>query len=115
VLEFCKRDHADLIASDILRFEIRKCQDIIRREYASDILKKAKIDVSITDKIRERALELERQGFRGVDALHVASAEVGKADFFCTCDDGIIRKAKSGKPSKVRILSPLDLAKELKL
>ena len=41
LIEFCKGNKADLIASDILRFEIRKCQNVIRREYAQDVLKKA--------------------------------------------------------------------------
>ena len=115
LLEFCKGDQADLITSDILRFEIRNCQNIVRREYAEDVLKKAGTNVLLTDKIRARALELEGLGFRGIDALHLASAEAGNADFFCTCDDGIIKKAKSEKLSKIKVLSPIDLIKELKL
>ncbi|NJL59896.1 MAG: type II toxin-antitoxin system VapC family toxin [Desulfobacteraceae bacterium] len=115
LLEFCKSDQAELITSDILRFEIRKCQDVLRREYVTDILKKAKTDVLLTDKIRKRALELEGLGFRGVDALHLASAEAGKANFFCTCDDGIIKKAKSKKLSRIKVFSPPNLMKELKL
>lgn len=115
LIEFCKENHADLITSDILRFEIRNCQNIVRREYAEDVLKKAGTDVSLTEEIRRRAVELERFGFRGVDALHLASAEAGDADFFCTCDDEIIKKAKSKKMNKIKVLSPIDLIKELKL
>ncbi|MCI5164443.1 MAG: hypothetical protein D3917_21010 [Candidatus Electrothrix sp. AX5] len=33
-------------------------------------------------------------GFASIDALHLASAEVVKADFFCTCDDKFLKKAK---------------------
>ena len=115
LIEFCKGNNADLITSDILRFEIRNCQNIVRRNYAEDILKKAKIDVSLTEEVRKRAVELEQFGFRGVDALHLASAEAGNADFFCTCDDEIIKKARQKKVSKVKVLSPTDLIKELKL
>jgi predicted nucleic acid-binding protein len=115
LIEFCKENHADLITSDILRFEIRKCQNVVRREYAEDVLKKAIVDISLTEQIRRRAVELEEFGFRGVDALHLASAETGNADYFCTCDDEIIKKAKSKQVSKIRVLSPIDLIKELKL
>jgi predicted nucleic acid-binding protein len=31
-------------------------------------------------------------GIKPLDALHLASAESGKADYFCTCDDKIIKK-----------------------
>jgi len=115
LIEFCKGTHAELIASDILRFEIRNCQNTLRRQYAENVLKKAGTDVSLTEEIRKRAVELEGFGFRGVDALHLASAEAGNADFFCTCDDGIIKKAKSKKVNTVKVLSPTDLIKELKL
>ncbi len=87
----------------------------VRREYAQDILKIAEVDVSLTEKIRKCAAELEGFGFRGVDALHLASAEAGHADFFCTCDDGIIKKAKSEKVGRIKVLLPTDLIKELKL
>lgn len=115
LIEFCKGNKADLIASDILRFEIKKCQNVIRREYAQDVLKKAEVDVSLTEEIRKRAVELEGFGFRGVDALHLASAEAADADFFCTCDDEIIKKAKSKKVSRMKVLSPTDTIKELEL
>ena len=94
LIEFCKEGHADLIVSDVLRYEIQNCQNIIRREYAESVLKKAKLDVPLTEEIRVRAVELEGFGFRGLDALHLASAEACNADFFCTCDDEIIKRAK---------------------
>lgn len=115
LIEFCKREKADLITSDILKFEIRKCQNIIRREYAEEVLKIARVNISLTEEIKKRATELEGFGFRGVDALHIASAEAGNADFFCTCDDGIIKKAKAKKVTKIKVLLPTDIIKELKL
>ncbi|MBU1154074.1 PIN domain-containing protein [bacterium] len=115
LIEFRKGNYADLITSDVLRFEIRNCQNVVRREYAEDILRKARIDISLTEEIRKHAVELEGFGFRGVDALHLASAKAGNADFFCTCDDEIIKKAKSMKANKIKVLSPIDLIKELKL
>ena len=75
----------------------------------------SRVDVSLTEEIRKRAAELEGFGFRGIDALHLASAEAADADFFCTCDDGIIKKASSINVSRMKVLSPTDMIKELEL
>jgi len=45
--------------------------------------------VELDDASVERARKLLPFGFRGIDALHIAMAEKGTADFFVTCDDGI--------------------------
>jgi predicted nucleic acid-binding protein len=115
LIELCRAKQADLITSDVLRFEIRNCQNVVRREYALDALKSAVVDVTVTDAIRVRALELQAIGLRPLDSLHIASAEAAGADYFCTCDDDILEKAKDKAFSTVRIVSPVDLATELKL
>jgi hypothetical protein len=53
-------------------------------------------------------------GMASIDALHIACAEAG-ADYFLTCDDGIIKKAgKRREMFKVEIYNPLEfLLKEV--
>ncbi len=48
---------------------------------------------------------LERLGFHGIDALHIASAEFSKADSFCTCDDRILIRAKQQSDLTVKVVS----------
>lgn len=115
LLEFCRRGGAELLNSDVLRFEIGKCRHELRREFAFDALQEARCFVPMTEAIRRRARDLVGEGYRPVDALHVASAEAGDADYFCTCDDGILKKSNARGARRPRILSPVELIAELSL
>ena len=53
--------------------------------------------VDITDKVLRRAEELEKAGFDSYDAIHLSSAEFGKADVFRTTDDQILKVAARKK------------------
>jgi len=44
---------------------------------------------------KERGRELEKQGIKPLDALHLACAESGKIDYFLTCDDKVVKSYKS--------------------
>jgi predicted nucleic acid-binding protein len=55
--------------------------------------------VEITEKVLRRAEELEEMGFDSYDAIHLASAEIGKADVFLTTDDQILKLAARKKSS----------------
>jgi predicted nucleic acid-binding protein len=43
----------------------------------------------------------------------LASAEEGLADFFCTCDDRFLKKAKASKGIKTKVVSPVELIAEV--
>jgi predicted nucleic acid-binding protein len=48
-----------------------------------------------------------------LDALHLASAEAAQVDYFCTCDDRLLKKAKTVHDLKTVVVSPIELAEEL--
>jgi hypothetical protein len=50
--------------------------------------------VRLSDRSIERSGELIGLGFSDLDALHIAMAEEGKAEYFVTCDDGIVNVAR---------------------
>lgn len=56
--------------------------------------------------IRERARALASDGFKPLDALHLASAAAGKASHFLTVDDRILNKR--GRVCEFVIVSPLE-------
>jgi hypothetical protein len=61
-----------------------------------------------------RTGELMRLGFRGIDALHLASAESARVDVFCTCDDRLLAAAQKNASSlRVRVQEPLTAAREI--
>ncbi len=70
--------------------------------------------VDIGQKELERASELEKAGFGGFDAVHLACAESGKADVFLTTDDRLYKTAKRLlKKIHVKVDNPLEWLKEM--
>lgn len=47
-------------------------------------------------------VQLERQGLKAVDALHVACAEAAESEYFLTCDDRLVRRYQG---DKLRVLN----------
>jgi len=52
-------------------------------------------------------------GIKPLDALHIALAESRKADYFCICDDKLLRNAKKIKDLQMRVMNPVDLVQEI--
>ena len=48
-----------------------------------------------------------------MDAGHVAVDETASVDYFCSCDDRLLRKLKRMRDLQIKPLSPLELIEEL--
>ena len=94
ILSLVEANKVNLISSEILLFEIKRNSNQIRKEYALEVVAKAKDYVSMNLKIEKRSRELVELGIHFLDAVHVASAENTDVDYFCTCDDGFLRQGK---------------------
>ena len=98
-----------LINSFALEYESNKSPLIDLRSKIGDVLKIASEYVRSSERLGNRAEEIERMGFMAMDALHIACAEAAKSDFFITCDDLLLRRAKSNKEKlKVDIMSLME-------
>lgn len=113
LLSMCEDGMHSFCSSDILQLENDRNPQAKRKEFADGILDKASETIEIDDEIGSRAKELEKRGFKAFDALHIASAESGKVDYLCTCDDRLLKKARRQTDLKVKVVSPLELAQEL--
>jgi predicted nucleic acid-binding protein len=113
VLTLCEAGAITLISSAVLLFEVERNPHPQRKAFVSEVLARATIVVELTDPITQRAKELERRGFKALDALHLASAEAGGIDYFCTCDDRLLKKAKAQTDLAISVFSPLELAQEI--
>lgn len=67
-----------------------------------------------TPGIFARAEDLARQGFRDMDALHLAFAEYLKADYFATVDDEVLARSAKTKLG-VQVTDVINLLQELHL
>lgn len=104
-----------LINSFALEEENRKNPFITRKDKIHDILRVASEYVSYFKGLENRAKEIEKLGIMAMDALHIACAEVAKADYFITCDGVLVDKGKKNKRKlKVRLINLMDfVAKEV--
>jgi hypothetical protein len=102
-----------LLSSEILVYEAWKITHFLRREFVLKILRKQTEFVELDDQIENRSKQFISSGIKPIDALHLASAEKMAADFFCTCDDKLLKKAAKIKDIELRVASIIDLFEEM--
>ena len=100
-----------LVWSAILDLENSANPDPQRREAIAAWFTMAAIDIEATSAVEQKAESVGKIGLKAMDALHVASALEGKADFFLTTDRTIVRKLKSDH--RIRVMDPIDFIREL--
>lgn len=103
----------ELLSSEALLYEGEHSSLPIRKEHTSAVLAKAKSTLYVTEKEKSRAVAIMKAGIRPLDALHIALAESGSVDYFCTCDDRLLRNAKKVKDLAVKVLNPIDVVQEI--
>ena len=113
VLSLCKQGSVEIISSDALIFEAERNLNLARTEYVLAALLGAKTFITINKKVEKRARELNDSGFDPLDALHLASTEEAHADYFCTCDDKLLKRARAFSGFKIKVVSPIELAEEI--
>lgn len=78
-----------------------------------DVLAHARRFVQLSPEIEERASVFHDAGLKPLDALHFAcEIEVG-ADYFCTCDDRLLKRAQVVHSGPPKVVSPLELIAEI--
>jgi predicted nucleic acid-binding protein len=102
------------LGSQALEIEIDHTPDIDQQSRMKRVAGFIGQVVEIGQKELERAHELEKIGFGGFDAVHLACAESGKADIFITTDDRLLKVAKRySNQIHVKVKNPLDWLKEM--
>jgi predicted nucleic acid-binding protein len=109
VLKHVDAGTAELISSTVLELEIRRNPLHQRREFGEQVLKRTKSTISVDEQIATRSAEFVQSGVKAMDALHLAVAESADVDYFCTCDERFLRRAKSISDLRTVVVSPLEL------
>ena len=109
LIEMLDSDELELISSETLEYELEQTPIKARRDYGNSVLANSNVRVEIDNDIEKRANIFVGLGIKPLDALHLASSESANTDYFCTCDDRFLRRAKSISDLKVKIVSPLEL------
>jgi predicted nucleic acid-binding protein len=108
IISQIERGHFQLLHSEIVDLEIANAPDLARRKRLQALIPRQHYLILHEQQMSARALELERRGFAGVDALHLACAEIADADIFLTTDDRLLRLAsRHEKILRVAVANPL--------
>lgn len=110
ILQMVETKIVDLVSSSVLEYENSRNTYLIKQEAMNRYLQMAGSRQEVNEAIRQRAEQLEHNGLKAVDALHVACAEAVSSDYFITCDKRLINRC-SGLTLKV--LNPVDFVLEI--
>jgi predicted nucleic acid-binding protein len=93
--------------SAILTFENAQHPLADRRIEIARWAPRAVVNVAVTPQVATRARTLTREGFRPLDAAHLACAEAAACDRFLTCDDRVVRRTRRVQVG-LRVQNPRD-------
>lgn len=113
LLSLVESGQVELLSSDALEFKFSLSPDTERQSRAKEMLKLAGRTLRLADDIQTHAEELIRLGIKPMDSLHLPFAASSKADFFCTCDDRLLRKVKKLNALNTTVVTPLQLIAEV--
>jgi predicted nucleic acid-binding protein len=115
VLRLVESGDLELLSSEALEFEIDRIPHPHRKGWATEMLKLANHVIDLNDEIEAQADNFVQAGIQPMDALHLASASWTKADYFCTCDDRLLKSSRNLKGLTTEVVSPLQLVAEVAL
>lgn len=101
----------ELVWSSAIDYENGRSPITERREAVSQWRSYSLIEIAAGENVEHYAHDLLEFGIDKLDAIHIASATIGAADYFVTTDDKILRR--SGKVAEVNIVNPIDLIEKI--
>jgi predicted nucleic acid-binding protein len=110
ILQMIETELFKLVSSSVLEYENSRNPYPIKQEAMNRSLKMAQLRQEVNEPIQQRAEQLEHNGLKAIDALHVACAEAVESDWFITCDKRLINRC-SGLTMKV--VNPVDFVLEM--
>jgi predicted nucleic acid-binding protein len=110
ILQMVEAKEVELISSSVLEYENSRNPHPIKQEAMSRYLQLAQLRQEVSEAIRKRSEELEQNGLKAIDALHVACAEAVNTNYFITCDKRLINRCSG---LTVKVINPVDFVLEM--
>lgn len=110
ILNLIESQQIESVNSSVLIYENKKNPFPLKQKAIDLYLKKATFKQLVSETIRQRAKQLESEGIKAIDALHVASFEASKSDYFITCDKRLLNRCQA---LAIRAINPIDFIEEL--
>lgn len=110
ILNLIKTQQIESINSSVLEYENQKNPFPVIQQIIKQYLAKASSFQRLSETIRERAKQLETEGIKPLDALHVASFEASRSDCFITCDKRLLNRCRA---LNISAFNPVNFIEEL--
>lgn len=110
ILQMVETKTVELISSSVLEYENSRNPYPIKQEAMSRYLQIAGLRQEVNEEIRHRAEQLEQNGLKAVDALHIACAEAVGSDYFITCDKRLINRCSE---LALKVMNPVNFVLEI--
>jgi predicted nucleic acid-binding protein len=110
ILQMVETRMVDLVSSSVLEYENSRNPYPLKQEAMNRYLQMAEVTQTVDEAIRQRSEELEHNGLKAVDALHVACAEMLRSDYFITCDKRLINRCAG---LTLKVVNPVDFVLEV--
>lgn len=114
VLSLVEAGELELLSSDVLRFEVSRIPNQNRKSEAETMLSLASKVAAVKLSTKSLSEKIMATGVKPFDAAHAAVAIENQANYFCTCDDKLLKKLKTlTLGQKTQFVSPLELVLEV--
>jgi len=110
ILQMIQAGVVQVVRSSVLDYENSRNPDPVRRQAMSRYLDLASVKQDVNEMICQRAVVLEQDGIKALDALHIASAEAANSEYFITCDQRLINRSKE---LTIKVVNPADFVLEV--
>jgi predicted nucleic acid-binding protein len=113
ILAMVEAGEVTLVSSDVLEYEIRRILDTARLQEVLSLFGLARERILQNPVVTNLARSLVVSNIKPLDALHLASAQVGAVDFFATTDDKFLKVAQNLPQISCKVISVLELLREV--
>jgi predicted nucleic acid-binding protein len=113
IVKLIEKGVIGLVGSFALEYENAMNEDDTRREFTEMVLSLAAERVKPSTAVERRTNAFKTLGMDTWDATHLAAAVEARADFFCTCDKKLLRRAGNADTDLTRVVTLLELIEEV--
>ena len=110
ILQMIEANTVELVSSSVLEYENSRNPSVIKQEAMNRYLQMFGQRQEVNAAIQHRSQQLEDNGVKAVDALHVACAEAAGSDYFITCDKRLINRCSA---LTMKVMNPVDFVLEM--
>jgi len=110
ILQMIEVKELELVSSLVLEYGNSRNPYPIKQEAMNRYLQLVGLRQEVDEAIRQRAENLEHNGLKAIDALHIACAAAANSDYFITCDKRLINRCSG---LTMQVMNPVNFVLEI--